>query len=219
MVPPGRPIVSDCGSESYHLAEFIDFYINPLSHTHPSYLKDTYTFVNKLKNLTVPDNTFIFSIDVDSLYTNVDTVLGLEAVKKALSSSPDSSRPDTFILKFLEITLTRNNFLFDKSFFLQICGCAMGRKYSPAYTDIYLADWEESAFLKCPSRPLVYFRYLDDIFGLWDESETEFNHFLTPPPYQTQTHSPSPAGPLPRHSSFLHRHEGWTQNISNQGLF
>ena len=53
----------------------------------------------------------------------------------------------------------------------------MGRKYSPAYADIYLADWEESAFLKCPSRPLIYFRYLDDIFGLWDKSETEFNHF------------------------------------------
>ena len=77
----------------------------------------------------------------------------------------------------------------------------MGRKYSPAYADIYLADWEESAFLKCPSRPLIYFRYLDDIFGLWDKSETEFNHYaypqLTPPPYQTQTHSPSSAGPLP----------------------
>ena len=54
----------------------------------------------------------------------------------------------------------------------------MGRKYSPAYVDIYLADWEESAFLQCPSRPLIYFRYLDDIFGLWDKSETEFNHFM-----------------------------------------
>ena len=54
----------------------------------------------------------------------------------------------------------------------------MGRKYSPAYADIYLTDWEESAFLKCPSRPLIYFRYLDDIFGLWDKSETEFNHFM-----------------------------------------
>ena len=54
----------------------------------------------------------------------------------------------------------------------------MGRKYSPAYADIYLADWEESASLKCPSRPLLYYRYLDDIFGLWDKSETEFNHFI-----------------------------------------
>ena len=177
-VPPGRPIVSDCGSESYRLAEFIDHYINPLSHTHPSYIKDTYTFVNKLKHLTVPDNTFIFSIDVDSLYTNIDTHLGLEAVKKALDASPVPSRPDHFILQFLQLTLTRNDFLFDKSFFLQICGCAMGRKYSPAYADIYLADWEESAFLKCPSRPLLYYRYLDDIFGLWDKSEVEFNQFI-----------------------------------------
>ena len=54
----------------------------------------------------------------------------------------------------------------------------MGRKYSPAYADIYLADWEESALLKCPSRPLLYYRYLDDIFGLWDKSETELNHFI-----------------------------------------
>ena len=29
-----------------------------------------------------------FSIDVDSLYTNIDTLLGLEAVKKALGASP-----------------------------------------------------------------------------------------------------------------------------------
>ena len=178
LIPPGRPIVSDCGSESYRLAEFIDFHINPLSHTHRSYVKDTYTFVEKLKDLTVPENTFIFSIDVDSLYTNIDTLLGLQAVKKALDSSPVPSRPDNFILQFLELTLTRNDFLFDNSFFLQTCGCAMGRKYSPAYADIYLADWEESAFLKCPLRPLVYYRYLDDIFGLWDKSEEDFQNFI-----------------------------------------
>ena len=68
VVPPGRLIVSDCGSETYNLAEFIDHYINPLSHTHPSYIKDTFTFVEKLKNLTVPENSFLFSIDVESLY-------------------------------------------------------------------------------------------------------------------------------------------------------
>ncbi|KAF7693726.1 hypothetical protein HF521_007479, partial [Silurus meridionalis] len=39
-IPPGRPIVSDCGSETYYTAEFLDFYLNPLSTSHPSYLKD-----------------------------------------------------------------------------------------------------------------------------------------------------------------------------------
>lgn len=178
LVPPGRPIVSDCGSESYRLAEFVDHYINPLSHLHPSYVKDTFTFVEQLRHLSVPEHTFLFSIDVDSLYTNIDTPLGLESVNRAFHSSPNPTRPDYFILKFLEITLTRNDFQFDNNFYLQTCGCAMGRKYSPAYADIYLADWEQSAFVKCPLQPLIYLRYLDDIFGLWDQSEAAFIDFF-----------------------------------------
>jgi hypothetical protein len=178
IVPSGRPLVSDCGSETCRLAEFIDYYINPLSHTHPSYLKDTFTFVKRLNNLTVPENSFLFSVDVESLYTNIDTILAMEAVRKALASSPDPSRPEYYTLQFLYITLTRNDFLFDSSFFLQTSGCAVGRKYSPAYADIHLADWEHNALLKCPIRPLMYFRYFDDIFGLWDKSEREFLHFI-----------------------------------------
>ncbi|KAF4070120.1 hypothetical protein AMELA_G00298160 [Ameiurus melas] len=41
LTPPGRPIVSDCGSESYRIAEFLDHHLNPLSTRHPSYIQDT----------------------------------------------------------------------------------------------------------------------------------------------------------------------------------
>lgn len=44
-IPPGRPIVSDCNRESYRIAEYIDYYLNPLSNKHDSYLKDTYDFI------------------------------------------------------------------------------------------------------------------------------------------------------------------------------
>uniref|UniRef100_G3N475 Uncharacterized protein n=1 Tax=Gasterosteus aculeatus TaxID=69293 RepID=G3N475_GASAC len=40
VIPPGRPIVSDCSSETYRTAEYIDHFLNPLSTTHPSYIKD-----------------------------------------------------------------------------------------------------------------------------------------------------------------------------------
>jgi len=30
-VPPGRPIFSDCSSETYHTAEYLDFFLYPLS--------------------------------------------------------------------------------------------------------------------------------------------------------------------------------------------
>ena len=54
----------------------------------------------------------------------------------------------------------------------------MGRKYSTAYVDIYMAEWEKSAFAKCTKLPLLYLRYLNDIFGLWADSETSLREFI-----------------------------------------
>lgn len=80
FMPPGRPIVSDCGSESHRVAESIDFYLNPLSTNHFSYIRDTYYFLEKVKSLRVPPDAFLFSLDVESLNTNIETPLGLKAV-------------------------------------------------------------------------------------------------------------------------------------------
>uniref|UniRef100_A0A3B3YXP6 Uncharacterized protein n=1 Tax=Poecilia mexicana TaxID=48701 RepID=A0A3B3YXP6_9TELE len=44
--PPGRPIVSDCDSEMYFTAEYLDHFLNPLSTKHASYM----TLWKKLKN-------------------------------------------------------------------------------------------------------------------------------------------------------------------------
>ncbi|CAN9493189.1 unnamed protein product [Ophioblennius macclurei] len=54
----------------------------------------------------------------------------------------------------------------------------MGRKYSPAYADIYMAEWERTALIKCQVRPLLYLRYLDDIFGIWSDTVETFQDFL-----------------------------------------
>ncbi len=76
-VPPGRPIVSDCNSETYNTAEFIEYHLNPISQKHTSYLRDTYDFIAKTKDLRIPTGALLFTIDVDSLYTNIETEAGL----------------------------------------------------------------------------------------------------------------------------------------------
>ena len=178
VLPKGRPIVSDCGSESYRVAEYIDHFLNPISHRHPSYIKDTYSFVSLLRNLSVPAHTLLFSADVDSLYTNIETDLGVRAVRAAFAKYPDHMRPGAQLLELLTLTLTRNDFEFNGNYYLQVCGCAMGRKYSPAYADLYMADWESEAFKKCTLKPLLYLRYLDDLFGLWTHTEAQFLEFV-----------------------------------------
>lgn len=177
-IPPGRPIVSDCGSETYCTAEFLDFHLNPLSTRHPSYIKDTYDFVQKIKALEIPEEAILFTMDIDSLYTNIDIQEGITAIKNIFQKYPDTSRPDKELLQLLTINLRRNDFEFNGEFFLQIKGTAMGKKFAPAYANIFMAEWEASALSQCPKQPLHYFRYLDDIWGVWTHSEEDFNHFV-----------------------------------------
>ena len=108
-IPMGRPIVSDCDSETYNTAQYIDFYLNPISQKHPSYLKDTYHFIDKLKNQSSPEQAFLFTIDINSLCTNINTELGLKSVKNTFQKHVDNSRSDRHILQLLKISLTRND--------------------------------------------------------------------------------------------------------------
>jgi len=69
--PAGRPIVSDCNSESTRVCEFIDYFLQPVSTLHTSYLKDTYHFIERVKGFKTEPHWLLISADVESLYTNM----------------------------------------------------------------------------------------------------------------------------------------------------
>lgn len=177
-MPPGRPIVSDCGSESHATAEYIEYFLNPISIKHPSYVKDTYDFIDKIRNIKLPPDCLLFTMDVDSLYTNIDTPSGLRAVKDFFVKYPDKNRPDEALIKLLDINLNKNDFEFDSKYYLQIKGTAMGKKFAPSYANIFMAQWEEAALAAYQIKPLHYYRFLDDIWGVWTQSKEEFQKFV-----------------------------------------
>lgn len=176
-MPPGRPIVSDCDSDTYATAEYIEYFLNPISTRHPSYIKDTYHFIQKIKQIKLPKECLLFTIDIESLYTNIDTTVGLAAVKELFARYPNKKRPDGEILELLEINLTQNDFEFNLDWFLQIKGTAMGKKFAPSYANIFMARWEEEALAGWPIKPLHYLRFLDDIWGIWPGTDKQFRDF------------------------------------------
>lgn len=176
-MPPGRPIVSDCGSETQATAEYVEYFLNPISTRHPSYIRDTYDFIEKIKNLSLPPDCFLFTIDIDSLYTNIETPAGMEAVREWFIRFPDKNRPEDAILKLLEINLTKNDFEFNSKHYLQVKGTAMGKKFAPSYANIFMARWEEKALAAWQFKPFSYFRFLDDIWGVWTGTEEYFKQF------------------------------------------
>ena len=42
----------------------------------------------------------------------------------------------------------------------------------------YMAYFEEKALEKCPHKPFIYLRYLDDIFIIWHHGRTVFSEFI-----------------------------------------
>lgn len=175
-MPEGRPIVSDSASESVRVAEFIDSYLRPISTVHAAYLKDTYDFVGRIRGKAVPSNAFLVTGDVTSLYTNMTHDRIMTVTKEALRRRPRMGRPDQHLLDLLDFTLRSNDFEFNGQTYLQICGTAMGKSYAPSLADLYLEEFDSRAH-QYHTVPVLYLRFLDDVFFIWTGSEEQLVQF------------------------------------------
>ncbi|KAG7463118.1 hypothetical protein JOB18_046451, partial [Solea senegalensis] len=114
--------------------------------------------------MAVPHQAHLFTIDISNLYININTTLGLQVISTIFKKHPDKDRPDQEILQLLELCINNNDFLFNNKFYLQVHGTAMGQRFAPSYAHLYMSEWEREALAKCPLQPIVYLRFLDDIF-------------------------------------------------------
>ena len=181
VIPPGRPIVSGCNSESAAIEHFIDYHLQPIATSIPSFIRDSLHFKSLLSDIDIKQSDILFTLDVESLYTNIPIEEGIACVKKALSehtSTTTKNRPDKFLLILLQLTLLRNDFQFNEQTFLQIKGTAMGKKYAPAFANIFMHYWEQQALSSTNYTPLFWKRYIDDIFGIWPHSEDRLHNFV-----------------------------------------
>lgn len=178
-MPEGRPIVADCGTESRRISDYIDHFLKPLSSQHPSYIKDTYEFISKIRGQKVDKNCLLVTGDITALYTNMNIDRTLEVTKEILTNNPDSKRPDRFLLELLELTMKNNDFRFNNEIFLQIFGTAMGKPYAPSLANIYLRELDFKAMNNFRIKPNYYFRFLDDIFFVWTGTRDELTEFET----------------------------------------
>ena len=48
----------------------------------------------------------------------------------------------------------------------------------PSYANLFMDVLEQQMVSPYRYKPLVYFRYIDDIFMIWTEGEETFNEFL-----------------------------------------
>lgn len=176
---PGRPIVSQVNGPTERISEFIDFYLKPIATKNDSYLKDTNDFLKKLENLgEIPENTLLVTIDIVSLYTNIPHEDGIEAAKCAFDSRTDQQIPTHVFIKLLEFVLKRTTFIFNGRFYEQKQGTTMGTKMAVMYAIQTVAKLEQDFLDTQTLLPLVWWRFIDDIFTLWTWGADLLHEFL-----------------------------------------
>lgn len=81
-------------------------------------------------------------LDIDTLYTNKDNALGLQALHRILNQHPDPTRLDKELLQLIELCLNNNDFfLFNQQYYLQTYGTAMGQRFALSYANLYMSEW------------------------------------------------------------------------------
>ena len=84
---PCRPVISNCGTPTEKVFEFLDSEHKLVMHEGWSYVKDSGDFIKKLKNIDhIPQDAIMVTADFVGLYPSIHNDAGPEALRKALDN-------------------------------------------------------------------------------------------------------------------------------------
>ena len=137
---PLQPVISNCGTYNYNVAKFLTNLLSPYSKSDLSYVKDSFEFVEFIRNRQINNDEEMVSIDVESLFTNVSTNETIDIIirdlyldnklKNVTKISENSMR------KLLKICTQEAHFMFNNEFYEQIT------PLGPLFANWFLKDFE-----------------------------------------------------------------------------
>jgi hypothetical protein len=169
---PLRPIIAAYNTPAFNLAKFLvpilqEFTINEYT------IKNSYTFYDDVTKLHLPDNAFLASFDVVSLFTNipVDETIGIICDKMFCNQQTFRGMTKPEFKSLISLAVKESFFLFDKIPYMQVDGVSMGSPLAPTLANIFLCHHEQLWMDNCPPefKPLYFRRYVDDTFLVFNK--------------------------------------------------
>ena len=175
----GRPVISNSGTITEHISEYLDHHLNPLVSQSRSYVKDTNHFLSRLSELgRIPEGALLCTVDVVGLYPSIPHREGLEAIREALDRRENPGVATDTLVGLASLVLENNYFEFNDRFYRQKLGTAIGTKFAPAYANLFMTRLEERLLEASPDKPLVWMRFIDDVFFIWTHGEEKLKSFI-----------------------------------------
>ena len=165
--PTFRPILSAINPPSCLLAKYLNPILSPIT-TNDFTVKNSFDFAEEVVNYHLNLSSF-------DVFTNISLEETIKnCVNDLLSNSFNNgkvNRKDLYDL--LKIAVTESYFIFDNKLYKQIDGVAMDSPLVPTLANAFLCHYEKTWLNECRSqcKPVVYRRYIDNIFILFKSKE------------------------------------------------
>lgn len=178
----GRPIVSSINSITYFASKYVDRMLQPLLKNIGSYLESSQHFISILHCMpALPPNCHLLCADITNLYPNIPIDIGLQYFKESiLYYNQRTTIPANKVNLLCDLTrwiLTNNYFQFGDRIYHQLQGTAMGTPVAVVFACLFIDYLERRTMHETKVRPLLYRRYIDDIFAVF-ASANDAEHFM-----------------------------------------
>ena len=133
----------------------------------------------------IPDNALLVTLYVVGLYPSILHKAGLRALKEVLDRKEEEKISTEDLVKMAGFVLWNNYFEFNGQVKHQILGTAIGTKFAPTYACIFMDEIETNFIQNQEFQPVVWFRYIDDVFFIWIHGPDKLVSFMTEFTYES----------------------------------
>ena len=139
---------------------------------------NSFALLSKLKNLNIPENYVLISLDVSSLFTNIPYNIVKESLDKYATSIHTKCKiPFADIVNITKFLFENTFFKFNNMTYKQEFGLPMGSPISGLFADMVMNELEIECLNKLKVQhnviPLLYARYVDDSLMIVDKNKID----------------------------------------------
>jgi len=174
-----RPIVSQINHPTRQINKFLHEQLQEINTKAYTALPNSYKLTEILSQIEYDSNIVMISFDIVNLYTNIPTKFGINNILEIYQGKEKNI--DSFSLNILlHNVLSQNIFEFNRKYYTQIQGTAMGSCLAPTYAGCVLRNLEEK-WLKTTTIKkyiILFKRYVDDILILYNNKDKNIEEFI-----------------------------------------
>ena len=100
-------------------------------------------------------------------------------MRKILDTPQNPKVPTEALVDLASLVLKNNVFEHNGKIYRQKRGTAMGTKFAPPYDITFMGEFEEDVLANFDLKPYVWWRFIDDVFMIWEHGEEELLRFIS----------------------------------------